>query len=183
MARTSPVVATEVPGNAITGALWNAQVGGMGNWFLGSGTNGPPRFSARQTIAQSAFASGQTFTALLLDTEDFDSDNGHSTLTNTSQYVVQVAGLYALSGSISFPASATGVRAAAIHINSTLIQGLATEQAPAGSGNSWVGCVAGFRYLSVGDIVDMRGWQTSGGPLAPNTGTGGNNLSLFWLSN
>ncbi|MFD0393322.1 hypothetical protein ACFQ3Z_15940 [Streptomyces nogalater] len=132
MARTVPVIAAEAPGTYLTGALWNASVKAMGDWLMGSAGNGAPRFRAHQSTAQSL--ADNTWTSLTLDTEDYDSDNGHSTTTNSSRYTVQVAGTYLVIGSVGLVANATGARAVRLTQNGGAINGtfVKTPASPAG---------------------------------------------------
>lgn len=178
MARTVPVMATEVPGNFVTGALWNAQVGGLGNFTLA-----PPRFKGYQTSNQS-IATGQTDVAVLLDSEEYDSESGHSTTTNTSRYTVQVAGTYRITATASFAGNATGNRKLGILVNGVNIRG-GGNQGPGITTNSWAATVSAEVALLVGDYVEMGVWQTSGAALATNASAGGNLtpvLSAHWIS-
>jgi hypothetical protein len=50
-----------------------------------------------------------TFTAITLGTEDFDTHNFHSTSSNTSRVTPTVAGYYRFSGTVSFESQTTGV--------------------------------------------------------------------------
>jgi hypothetical protein len=74
---TLPSFRTWTAGEIVTAAYMNSNVRDAGNFFLSW-----PVFEGRQAVAQS-FTSGAP-TALLIDTEDIDTDNGHSTVTNTS---------------------------------------------------------------------------------------------------
>lgn len=86
-----PIPASEVPGNFVTGALWNANVYNGLTFLLN-----PPIFYGYQASGQS-LVSG-TGTAVTLDTEVLDTYGGHSTTTNTSRYTAQVAGTYLVWG-------------------------------------------------------------------------------------
>lgn len=182
MARTPPVAPVEAPGNFITGALYNASVGALINWSTGSGSNGPPRFQAYSSTSQS-LTSGAAYTSLTLDTELVDTDAGHSTVTNTSRYVVQVAGFYLIVASCGFPNNATGNRSVRIGINGVASQSGQVATAAAAAGNSWYGCVTTFAQLNINDYVECQAWQTSGGNLATNGGAQiGPSLALLWVS-
>ena len=47
-------------------------------------------------------------TKLTFDVEQYDTDNMHSTSSNTSRITINTAGIYQFSGAIRFPNSATG---------------------------------------------------------------------------
>lgn len=86
-----PTPASEVAGNLITGALWNANVYNGLTFLLN-----PPIFLGYQASGQ-GFTSG-TGTAVTMDSEILDTYGGHSTTTNTSRYTAQVAGTYLVWG-------------------------------------------------------------------------------------
>ena len=75
-----PIPAAEVPGNFITGALWNANVFNGLTFLLN-----PPLFAGYQTTGQS-IPSGQSPVAITMDTETIDTYGGHSTTTNASRF-------------------------------------------------------------------------------------------------
>jgi hypothetical protein len=76
-----PTLVSQAPGNPITSALWNGTVvGGL------QAAQNPVLFKGYATTTQSiASATGGT-NVILLDSEDFDTDGGHSTTTNTSRW-------------------------------------------------------------------------------------------------
>ncbi|MEU1800909.1 hypothetical protein [Streptomyces sp. NPDC019937] len=176
MARLVPTVPTESPGTFWTAALFNATVKAAADFVIGSsGSTGPPRFRGYQNSAQSI--SNGTFTSITIDTEVIDSDGGHSTSTNTSRYTCQVAGTYAVGGSVCFPANSTGSRGVRLAVNGSSVQGVASL-IPAATGNSCGTQVATILSLSVGDYVEIQGYQTSGGAL--NTATASDLASQLW---
>lgn len=181
MPRTVPVFPTEIPGNFITSALFGSTVGALGAWSTGSGTNGPPRFQGYSTSSQ-AIANGVNFISCTLDTEIFDSDGGHSTVTNTSRYTVQVAGTYLLVASVGYPINSTGNRAVRVGINGSGAQG-GQSVTSAFATNSWYGIATTAAPLNVGDFVECQTWQNSGGSLSTNGGVAiGPTLTCLWVS-
>lgn len=178
MARTVPVMATEVPGNFVTGALWNAQVGGLGNFALNV-----PRFRGYQTAAQSIL--DNTWVSLLIDTEEFDTEGGHSITTNTSRYTCQVAGTYLVSGAVGFVTNTTGNRAVRLALNGSAIHGTFVKTLPAAGGSSGLTTV-GYAVMAVGDYVEVQGNQNSGTAspgLSTNNSTDvGCALACHWIS-
>ena len=121
---TIPTFRTWVAGEIVTAAFLNSNIRDAGNFFVSW-----PVFEGRQTVAQS-ITSG-VVTALLFDAEDIDTDNGHSTSTNTDRYVAQTQGRFQVSGKVSLAQSATGYRQAQIWKNGTAINGADTVLAPA----------------------------------------------------
>jgi hypothetical protein len=182
MPRTVPVIATEVPGNFQTAALWTAQISATMQWVFGTGSNGVPRFKGYQGSAQS-IATGQTDAPITLDTEVYDSEGGHSTTVNPSRYTCQVAGVYRISVSGSIAPSGTGARKVGVNVNGAASIGAAVQQVPPAS-NTWQGAVSTDTYLNVGDYVELVVWQTSGGNLSTNAGTAtAPTMCVWWLGN
>jgi len=162
---TIPTVPTEAPGNFWTSALWNANILGGLNYLFA-----PVRFKGYSSTAQS-IASSTTSTVLTLDTEIVDSDNGHSTVTNTSRYTCQTAGLFFVTGSVTFATtSATGTRTLNIFVNGTSVFGAGNQSAPSGSNGASV-FSSTLVQLSVGDYVELACWQNSGSPILTSTST------------
>ncbi|MET7944333.1 hypothetical protein [Streptomyces sp. NPDC005302] len=181
MPRLVPTIATEVPGNFLTAALWMAQAAAFAQFSIGSGANGVPRFRGYQTSVQSL--SDNTWTPLTLDTEQFDSDNGHSTSTNTSRYVVQVAGTYFVAGNSAFAANATGNRAVRIGVNgSPIIGSFAKTLASTAAHSSGIATTAEVVCV-VGDYIEVMGLQSSGAALNTSSATDvACSLGLFWIA-
>lgn len=160
-----------------SGALLNAQLYQALQFFLA-----PPRFqgygSTNQTIT-----SGITFTSCNLDTEIIDSENGHSTTTNNSRYVVQVPGTYLCIASAGFAANSAGNRAVRVGVNGVGAQAGQLAQGNAGA-NSWYGVVTAWVALAAGDYVECQVWQNSGASLVTNGGAQvGPTLTCLWYSN
>ncbi|MFE5037157.1 hypothetical protein [Streptomyces sp. NPDC056683] len=181
MARSVPVIASESPGQFLTGALWNANVKAMGDFLMGSASNGVPRFRGYQGTAQSI--ANNTWTVLTIDTEVFDSDNGHSTTTNSSRYTVQVAGTYLVIGTASFAANATGNRGVRLTVSGVAVTGSFVKTgAPDTTGSSGL-CTVAPVVCNVGDYIEVQGNQNSGAAL--NTSAAGDvavSLSAQWIS-
>lgn len=158
MARTVPVMPSESPGYYLTGALWAASVKALGDFVTAK-----PIFFGYQATAQSI--PNNAFTAVSLDSESVDSDGGHSTSTNTSRYVFQVAGRYRVHGIASFTANATGIRAVKLNVNGSGVV-ISSEQIvlPTGSVASTV--LTSVPVLAaVGDYVELLVYQNSGAAL------------------
>lgn len=179
MPRTVPVMPTESPGLYNTGALFNATMKALGDFLTGK-----PIFSAYQITAQS-IPSG-AFTALSLDTEVFDSDSGHSTVTNTSRYTCQVAGIYYLTGEVVLPALGTGTRGANFALNGATATGITgSEQliAPSPAFATTISPTPSYIRLAVGDYVQICGYQNSGGAISTTSvGAAFSCFNVEWVS-
>lgn len=177
MSLAPPVPFTASTGGFLTSALWNTQVRDA-TTFL---TN-PPRFNGSCTALPAAPANGVEV-VIPIDTEDVDSEGGHSTTVNTSRYTCQVAGLYMISAHLAFNANATGMRAMDIKINGAIAPGGRVSSGQPTTSISLALNNVIHQYLNVGDYVEFSGYQYSGAALSLSTSTAYNpRLSLHWVS-
>jgi len=145
-------------GQLVTAALMNSNLQALGNFVLA-----PPLAQVVQTTAQSIPSSSSTWTPLLFDTNVLDSDNGHSTTSNTSRYVIQVAGTYLAIGCYALAnPNSTGDRAARIAKSGSPVQGSAGATPPA---SGLVGIAVTTPVLVpciAGDYLEVHAQQASG---------------------
>ena len=109
-------------------------------------------------------ASTDDWQTLTFDSETYDDDGIHSVASNTSRLTCQTAGLYRISGQITFVANATGHRYGAIRLDGTIY--LDIDRRVALNGVVTVVKVSTSCKLAVGQYVELQGWQNSGGNLA-----------------
>jgi hypothetical protein len=173
--RTLQVVASKSPGDFITGALWNTVKAATD--FLSA----VPVFMGYASTSQ-AITSG-AYTSFTLDTEVFDSDGGHSTITNTSRYVPQVPGLYIAVGSSGWAANATGYRRTRLALSGTAVKGSATSSGQTENvtaGGQAIGLVS---CNGTTDYIEVQGAQDTGGNLGTiSTVDFACSLTVFFLS-
>jgi hypothetical protein len=139
-----------------------------------------PSASAYHSTTQS-LTSGSA-TALNMNSERYDTDEGHSTSTDTSRYTVSVPGVYQLGAAVEFAANATGDRRLALRLNgSTIIAEQATRATA--SGVTRVAVARTWR-LADGDYVEAVATQDSGGSLNTGNATAGTaqELSAVWVA-
>lgn len=150
-----PVPASTSAGASIASALWNSQVRDGLGFLLAD-----PVFVGTQTTSQNILSG--SWTAVSLNSTQFDSYGGHSNTTNNSRYTAQVAGYYSVSGVVCWAANATNVRAARIHVNGTVVQG--TSQMFPTSSTNVTGVATPMRtiYLNTGDYIELAGYNNSG---------------------
>lgn len=131
-----------------------------------------PAFRLYQSAAQSI--ANATNSVLTFDTEDLDTDNGHSLVTNTSRYTAAVAGWYFVSGTVQYTSNTTGNRLVWIAKNGTTINQVGR---PTSSTSNTMGIqVSTLVYMNGStDYIEVGTYQTSGGAL--NTLTA--NPSIF----
>jgi hypothetical protein len=149
---TVAVPRTWTAGEIATGAFMNGIRDAL-NFLLA-----PPAAVVRQTVVQSIPTSVQT--PLLFDTEDADSDGGHSASSNTDRYTAQTPGWYNLRGQLSISAN-TGRFYLQPTLNGTNVNGCFTNLPVPGSGTATLQ-ITGRVFLNVGDILRIEGFQTSG---------------------
>ncbi|WP_405149425.1 hypothetical protein OG589_14475 [Sphaerisporangium sp. NBC_01403] len=123
----------------------------------------PPLAILRSTTLQNMTNGADTVLNWAL--EDLDTDNGHSTVTNTSRYTAQTAGYYLLNANVTFASSGavTGTRRGSFRKNGTTMFSR-VRQVPSVSAYTGVVVVARV-FLAVNDYVEVIGWQDSGGTL------------------
>lgn len=117
--------------------------------------------------ANQAIATG-TVTVLAFDSETFDTDTIHDTVTNNSRLTAKTAGRYRITASAEFAANATGVRSLLLRTNGTTTTIGAVRVPNAGAADvTIVECTTTWTF-SVNDYVEVFAYQTSGGNLNVN---------------
>ena len=113
--------------------------------------------SATQNVSTS---SNTTLTA---DSELYDLDSMHSTVTNTSRITATTAGKYRIGALVEWDSDATGRREVYLLVNGTTVHTLTIGNAVAGMTQNGTKILT----LSAGDYVEVRVWQNSGGTRTP----------------
>jgi hypothetical protein len=104
-----------------------------------------------------------TTTELPFNSKRWDNNSIHSTTTNNRRLTCRTAGLYSINGHVQFASNATGSRVASILLNGTHV--IANMRVPAVSDGATVLTVSTVWSLAVGNYVELRVYQTSGGNL------------------
>lgn len=155
---TVPNQRTWTNGDTVDATMLNANVRDAVNFLLA-----PPAALLRQTVAQSI---GTTGTAVTFDTEDYDNDGGHSTVTNTTRYTAVTPGWYRVSGSVGFNANPTltSTRWTEWRVNSTAIAGsrIWLPQAQNSTDLNLYPARVTRLYLNAGDFVELIGAAPAG---------------------
>ena len=171
---TVPSPRTRAAAEIATAAHMNSEVRDAINFLIA-----PPRCHAYQNAAQTLTTS--TFTSVLLDTEEVDTDAIHSTVTNTSRFTIATAGRYRFIGQIDFASNASGYRIARLTKNGSgtaIANNYAISVGAAAMGVQVVDEI----LCAAGDYIELQGWQNSGGNLALVAGAGGTFLHAVWVS-
>lgn len=128
----------------------------------------PPRAALRQDTFQTLTT--LTWTSLTLDFEEWDvpTPGGHSTTVNASRYTSQIDGLFHVVGKASFVANSNGARGCRIAKNGTarpMSEVVLPSSANMSTFNFAVSSFPVLVELSVGDYVEVQGWQNTGSNL------------------
>lgn len=121
---------------------------------------------ARVTHSTTQSLSTATVTTLSFDTEHYDTWAMHDTVTNNSRLTAVKPGVYLVGGHVEFPANATGQRGLYIYLNGATYLAYAIHDAAAA--NETAVTVSTVDSFNVGDYVELRGYQSSGGALNVN---------------
>ncbi|MBA7685925.1 hypothetical protein ES703_94356 [subsurface metagenome] len=100
---------------------------------------------------------------LAFDSERYDTDDIHDTVTNNSRLTCKTAGKYVISGSILWSLNATGDRSIHIRLNGSIRLACQTIRAPAGDMANM--SIATIYDLAVNDYVELRVYHTAGNGL------------------
>lgn len=108
-------------------------------------------------------------TAITWDTEAFDTDGAHSTVTNNSRYTVATAGKYRVGCNIEWGSSATGTRDLFFRVNNTTnyLKNHIGGAMPASNQTQYIGGILPVTFI-VGDYIEVWASQSSGGALLLN---------------
>jgi len=128
--------------------------GGLPSWVTPIGAS--VSHSAAQSIAN------VTPTALAFNTEGWDTDTIHNTVTNNSRLTATTAGKYVVLGFVHWANNSTGQRIASIRQNGTTTIVDTAEGVISGEVRH---CVGVFVNLAATDYVELVVYQDSGGAL------------------
>lgn len=107
--------------------------------------------------------SNSVTTALTFNTETFDDNDLHSTVSNTGRLTAQVAGRYLIVGNITFAVASGGNRNVSIRINGSTVVGIQSEIAVTTGRPQMI--VVAIYNLAADDYAELTVFQDSGGSL------------------
>lgn len=122
----------------------------------------PPMCSVFHNVAQSV--ANSTLTVLSANSENFDTDTMHSTVTNNSRITIQTAGRYLLATTVFFDVDADGSRFIEFMVNGATRYNV-SQTASAGASQETI--LSGVRTLelAVADYVEVRCRHIAGATL------------------
>jgi hypothetical protein len=98
-------------------------------------------------------------TAVTFPKESFDTNEFHSTATNTNRLTVRTAGVYLIGGQVEFAIDADGDRLLRLYVNNTTT--IYESRHPAATG-AHRELVQGIFNMSFGDYVELIAFHTAG---------------------
>ena len=162
---TLPVFQTFSAGAILTAAQLN-NLNSAGQFFLSW-----PVCETRQTIAQS-IPSGGTGATVLFDTNDIDTDGGHSTSVNTDRYTAKTRGRFQVSGKVGYALAGGTLRAAEVWLNGGGTSVGGTIQPPVTGTTSRQATPTFTQFLNgTTDYFQINAFQNSGGAINTATST------------
>lgn len=97
--------------------------------------------------------------------------HGMFTFSSAGRATSKLRGWYMVGGSVAFSTNGTGQRGGAIYKNGSVVQGHATFEPPNAAQISAYALPTRPVFLDVGDYVELRAFQSSGGGLTTHVGT------------
>ena len=125
----------------------------------------PALVGARAYNSGNVSINNTTTTQLTFNSERFDSDAFHDTVSNTGRLTIPTAygGYYILGANIEWAVNGTGVRITQIRLNGSTI--IAVQLTPAGATYDLAQSVATLYQFAAADYADCAVHQSSGGSL------------------
>ena len=161
--------------NTPTAAIFNAHVRDNLNFLYGA-----PSCRVYHNAAQAITTA--TYTAVALNSERFDNDTMHNTVTLNSRITATTAGRYLFVSNVEFVANATGIRESRILRGATLIAGALLPVVSVAAVT--VLNVATIYSMAAADDVEISVYQSSGGNLNVNsTANYSPEFMAHWLGN
>jgi hypothetical protein len=160
----------------ITAGVWTGTTIAVANGGSGITTTN----SVRAYNSANISINNATETLLTFDSERFDNNTLHSTVTNTGRLTATVAGTYVITLDITWASNTTGIRYMYIRLNgSTLIAITKLPTSGQGGLNDWMH-LSTIYSMAATDYVEAVVYQNSGGAL--NVVTAGNYSPEFSMA-
>lgn len=122
----------------------------------------PPACRVYHNVSQSVATSG-AFTKLAMNSERYDTNSMHDTVTLNTRITMNTAGLYVVGGLVDFANNVTGERLATILLNNTV--DIAGQRINADTVADTILNPSAVWKFAAGDYIELRAFQTSGGAL------------------
>ena len=127
----------------------------------------PPSCRVYNSADQATVNGG--FHTVAFNSERWDTDSMHDTVTNNSRITINTAGVYVLHAHINWAASAAGERIVEFYVNGATEIGLIRVNANSTGADTALTIAATYKFATT-NYVQVRTYQTSGGSLNINSG-------------
>lgn len=139
----------------------------------------PPRAEIYHNAAQSLPNRGHR--SLSFNSERYDTDTMHDTVTGNSRITIRTPGIYLLTAQVAWAGNATGDRWIYFYKNSRDILGGSARRPPSSASFECAMQIATQAYLDADEYVQVVGRQDSGGALNVNATRYSPVFSATWL--
>jgi hypothetical protein len=157
-------------GDNLTQPIWEAllgnllHLGGTAGYVPAAALAADVRPSCRVYNSTDWSVANSTSTAIPFNSERYDNDAIHDTVSNTTHLTAKTAGVYRITGSADFDANATGFRDLSIRLNG--ITSIASQSTNTVGVAYYTKISVSTEYvLAVNDYVELMAFQNSGGAL------------------
>src|SRR3990167_8801783 len=103
-----------------------------------------------------------TWSNIAWDTEDFDTDNYHSLVSNNHRITVPQTGYYRIHATITWASNATGFRVSRLDLNAAPTVIAFGDSQNACNGNNHISQIDTIKYLTAADYIVLSVYQNSG---------------------
>ncbi len=141
--------------------------------IVGAVTSGGVPMAKAYNLADSSIANG-IWSLVALDSEEYDNNAIHDTVTNNTRLTAKTAGYYKITGKAAWTTNTTGSRHVALWVNANPVSQSNTNTLS--STMTYIGDTAVVKYLNVNDYVELVVYQSSGANL--NLMGGSNNTFI-----
>lgn len=161
-----------VPGELITAAIWNRDQDNFR--FLREEYNLGMHRNSNQAIGSGADDN------IDWDVEEYDNSFAHDVSTNPDEWTYPVAGLYLITGQISWAADSTGRRQVKLNTGAAVLVRELSFAAPPSTG-TFIQPVACMEKVSAATVREVAVFQDTGGDLNLQSGVTGTALQVALL--
>lgn len=145
----------------------------MANYYT---DNIPGDIACRVYNSAAISLTNSTETALTFDTEDYDTNTMHSTVSNSNRITFQTAGKYLVGAQFRWASNATGIRWGRIILNAATV--LVYDNPATNLGDQTSFLATTIYNFAVNDYIEIYAFQTSGGNL--NVTKDSSASPVFW---
>jgi hypothetical protein len=140
------------------------------------------RMPTARVYASASFAvANNALTAVPFDSERYDTDTIHDTVTNNTRLTCKTAGVYSVGSSVWFVSTTVGYRDVQLVVNGATVIGRDVRPTSSGTEPAVI-TVAGVQWqFAVNDYVEVKVQHTSGSSLSV-FGPAGSIGPEFWMT-